>query len=79
MAKEYIDKATLYKEIAELEELSRNRVLDTPTNSPVYARYVAQLSERTALKHKIYDASTADVAPVRHGKWKVPVFTEMEG
>lgn len=28
---EYIDKSELYKEIAELEELSRKRVVDTPT------------------------------------------------
>ena len=26
----------------------------------------------------INDLETADVAPVRHGKWKVPVFTEMD-
>jgi hypothetical protein len=68
MAK-YIDKSELYKEIAELEELSRKRVVDTPTNSPAYARYVAQLDERTMLKHKIADTHAADVAPVVHGKW----------
>lgn len=61
---EYIDKSELYKEIAELEELSRKRVVDTPTNSPAYARYVAQLNERTMLKHKIADTHAADVAPV---------------
>ena len=61
---EYIDKSELYKEIAELEELSRKRVVDTPTNSPAYARYVAQLDERTMLKHKIADTHAADVAPV---------------
>lgn len=66
---EYIEKATLYKDIGELEELARNRVLDTPTNSPVYVRYVAQLNERTMLKHKIFDFPSADVAPVVHGKW----------
>lgn len=26
----------------------------------------------------INDLETADVAPVRHGRWKVPVFTEMD-
>lgn len=65
---EYIDKSELYKEIAELEELSRKRVVDTPTNSPAYARYVAQLDERTMLKHKIADTHAADVAPVVHCK-----------
>ena len=67
--KEYIEKAEIYKEIAELEELARNRVLDTPTTSPAYARYVAQLNERTELKHKIYDFPTAGVVEVRHGRW----------
>lgn len=70
--KEYIEKEMLYKEVAELEELARNRVLDTPTNSPAYARYVAQLNERTELKRKIYDFPAADVAEVRHGEW-IPV------
>ena len=45
-----IDRAELYKHIAELEELARNRVCDTPTNSPAYMRYVAQLNERTYLR-----------------------------
>lgn len=67
MAKEYIEKATLYHEIAELEELARKRVIDTPTNSPAYTRYYAQLTERTALKHKIFDtpASSNVVEVVR--------------
>ena len=69
--KEYIEKAMLYKEIAELEELARKRALDTPTNSPAYARYVAQLNERTKLKHKIYDFPSADVDKVSHGEWKI--------
>lgn len=74
---EYIDKSELYKEIAELEELSRKRVVDTPTNSPAYARYVAQLNERTMLKHKIADTHAADVAPVVHGKW-IPLWFDDE-
>lgn len=69
MEKEYIEKAKLYKEIAELEELARKSVLDTPTNSPDYSRYYAQLNERTALKHKIADYPAADVQEVKHGKW----------
>lgn len=69
MGKEYLDKAELYETIAELEDLARQRVLDTPSNSPAYPRYLAQLQERTNLKHKIYDMPTADVAPVRHGRW----------
>lgn len=77
MGKEYLDKAELYETIAELEDLARQRVLDTPFNSPAYSRYLAQLQERTNLKHKIYDMPVADVVPVvrcrdcKHydGKW----------
>ena len=39
---EYIDKGALYERIAQLEELARNRYLDTPSNSPAYPRYMAQ-------------------------------------
>lgn len=72
---EYIEKNALYKKIAELEELARNRYLDTPSNSPACARYMAQLDERTRFKHMIYDSPAADVAEVKHGKW-VEVYRE---
>lgn len=66
----YIDKNALYKKIAKLEELARDRYLDTPQNSPIYPRYMAQLNERTNLKQMIADFPAADVAPVKHGKWE---------
>lgn len=66
---EYIDKNALYEKIAQLEELARNRYLETPSNSPCYSRYMAQLNERTAFKHIIADFPSADVAPVRRGRW----------
>ena len=66
---EYIDKSALYEEIAQLEEISRDRYLKAPSNSPCYLRYMAQLNERTAFKHIIADFHSADVAPVRHGRW----------
>ena len=66
---EYIEKNTLYKKIADLEVLARNRYLDTPSNSPAYSRYMAQLNERTRFKHMVADFPAADVAPVVHGKW----------
>ena len=53
----------------EKEELARQRVLDTPTHSPAYLRYVAQLNERTALKHEIADAPTVEAKEVVHGEW----------
>ena len=66
---EYIAKTVLYGEVAKLEELARNRYLDTPSNSPDYPRYTAQMQERTALKHLSADVPAADVASVRHGRW----------
>ena len=66
---EYISKTALYGEVAKLEELARNRYLDTPSNSPAYPRYTAQMQERASLKHLIADFPADDVAPVRHGRW----------
>jgi len=48
----------LYADMSELEELARQRVIDTPSNSPCYMRYVAQLNERTSFKEMLYDAPT---------------------
>lgn len=59
MRDDLISRSAVYNKLLELEELARNRVLDTPTNSPCYQRYVAQLNERTALKHLIADEPTA--------------------
>ena len=76
MTDEYISKAELYKQIAEKEELARNRYLDTPSTLPVpifvnpsYERYTAQLNERTAFKHMVADFPPADVVQVVHGRW----------
>ena len=52
------DSEKLYADVREKEELARQRVIDTPSNSPCYMRYVAQLNERTAFKEMIYDAET---------------------
>lgn len=58
---EYIEREVLYKQISEMEELARNRYLDTPHNSPCYSRYMAQLDERERFKHMVCDAASADV------------------
>lgn len=56
-----ISRKYLYDKMLEKEELARQRVLDTPTHSPAaYLRYVAQMNERTALKHEIMDAPAAE-------------------
>lgn len=73
---EYIDKSALYEEIAQLEELARDRYLETPSNSPCYSRYMAQLNERTSFKHIIADFHPADVAPVAHGRWILEAHDE---
>lgn len=66
---EYIEREALYKKLLELEALARVRVLDTPTTSPAYQRYSAQLTERNAIRHMIAEIPAADVAPVVHGHW----------
>lgn len=70
----YIDADPLYEQIAEKEELARQRVLDTPTHyggrvNPTYIRYSAQADERTNMRKMVMDAPTIDAEPVRHGKW----------
>ena len=67
---EYIDKSALYEKIAQLEELARNRYLETPSSNPCCSRYMTQLNERTVFKHIIADFPSADVAPVQ--EW-IPV------
>lgn len=58
----------IYADMTEKEELARQRVIDTPTNSPCYLRYVAQLNERTAFKEMLYDAPTIIDADKESGK-----------
>ena len=62
-----IDADALYAKLQEHEELARKRVWDTastlpfPNNlNPAYTRYLAQLDERTALKHMVADAPTIE-------------------
>lgn len=62
---EYINKSDLYKEIAKLEKLARDRYLDTPIESPVFVRYQSQLNERTNLKHLIADFPAFDFDRLR--------------
>lgn len=69
---EYIEREVLYKKLLELEALARARVIDTPTTSPEYQRYSAQLTERNAIRHMIAEIPAADVAPVIHGRWITP-------
>ena len=77
-----ISRKYLYDKMLEKEELARQRVLDTPTHSPAYLRYVAQLNERTALKHEIADAPTVEAVPVVRCKnckhWGTGVAGETE-
>ena len=65
---EYIKKNALYEKITQLEEHARNRYLDTP--SLYYPMYMTQLNERAYFKQIITDLPTADVEPVRHGRWE---------
>lgn len=62
--KEYIEKAALYKEIAEMEEMARERYLDTQWDSPARGRYETQMNERTRFKHMIADFPTASIEDI---------------
>ena len=64
-----ISRLALYHEISKMEDLARQRVLDTPISSPAYMRYVAQMNERTTFKHMIADAPSVEAVPVVHGEW----------
>lgn len=62
-----VDADALYEQLKQDEEMARNRVLDTesslpyPNNlNPSYTRYVAQMDERTRLKHMVADAPTIE-------------------
>lgn len=66
---EYISKQTLYAAVAKLEELARDRYLDTPWDSPARARYLAQLNERTRIKQMVADAKPCKVREDVHGEW----------
>lgn len=79
-----IDGDALYEQLKQDEEMAINRVLDTesslpyPNNlNPLYTRYVAQMNERTRLKHMIADAPTIEE---RKTQWiscddKVPIVS----
>lgn len=62
--KEYIEKAALYKEIAEMEEMARNWYLDTPWDSPERTRYQSCMLERQRFKHMIADFPTASIEDI---------------
>ena len=70
-----IDAEPLYEEISELEDMARDRVIDTPSSfsngmfNPASVRYMAQLSERTMFKHMVFDAPTIEER--KTGKWIV--------
>ena len=70
-----IDPKKLYEQIAEKEDLARQRVIDTPSRlpngnpNPYATRYATQLDERTNFKFMIADAPTVEAEPVKHGRW----------
>ena len=70
-----IDADALYEQLKQDEEMARNRVLDTdsslpgPNNlNPSYTRYVAQMNERTRLKHMVADAPIIEPEPPEWAK-----------
>ena len=77
-----IDADALYEQLKQDEEMARNRVLDTesslpyPNNlNPSYTRYVAQMDERTRLKHMVADAPTIEER--KRGEWTTEQVAEL--
>ena len=70
MSDKLISANRLYEKVAGLEEMARDRYLDTTTClpnggvNPSAIRYGAQMDERTAFKHMIADAPTVDAIPI---------------
>lgn len=66
----YINAKSLYNQVAEKEELAKQRVIDTPSRlpngdvNPYAIRYAAQLDERTTFKFMLADAPAADVIEI---------------
>ena len=74
MSDDCISRSELYKKVCEAEKLARERVLDTPSDSPfpnklnpAYTRYSAQLNERTQFKHMIADARSVQPEQTENG------------
>lgn len=55
-----IDGLGLWAEMKRLEELARNRYLDTTSSSPAHTRYCEQMRERTNLKEIVSAMPTID-------------------
>lgn len=70
----YIDAEKFYADAVRREkEAYQNLMLLDPENGKnEWIKWNAILNERTAFKHDIMDAPTADVEEVRHGEW-IPI------
>lgn len=72
MSDDCISRSELYVKVCNAEKMARDRVLDTPSDSPfpnrlnpAYTRYSAQLDERTQFKHMIADAQSIQPEIIR--------------
>lgn len=60
----YIEREKLLQTVGKLESLARERVYDTPTNSPAYQRYSTQMIERASFIDVIKEQPIADVVEI---------------
>ena len=77
MAKEYIEReaAVVMADYAEDEHPYDK----DPKRPETFSAYHEGWSDACDyIRSRLESLPAADVAPVRHGKWKVPVFTEMD-
>lgn len=65
---DYISRNSIYSKIAMLEDIARNRYLDS-NDDQKFALFSIMMNERTAFKHMIADEPSANVRKDVHGKW----------
>lgn len=67
---EYIEKAALYKRIADYEQERMKALFSEKNfNRPQAREKQGLLNSATIIKHMVADIPVADVRPVVHGKW----------
>ncbi len=77
MAKEYIEREKIWNHLQEQKQFFIKERDGETDLEKLFLLWGAD-NAITIIEDWLSDIPSADVAPVRHGKWKVPVFTEMD-
>lgn len=76
MSDDCISRAELYRAVCDIEELARQRVIDTPSRlpngdqNPYAIRYATQLDERSKFKFMVADARSVEPEH-KTGRWEI--------